>query len=794
MNTQGQTTDVVSLPPAPYVGMRPFERNEQAIFFGRKRDAALLRDKVFSARLTVLYGPSGIGKSSILRTLLVPFLEDQEARVIYFDDWSGDDPTATLRGRLIEEASKLKIPDAGAGGPSLTDLVRLMISVDDRTVVLVLDQFEEFFTHGHRLDPLRKQIGSLVRTPDLDVRLLLSLREEHLASLEPLRAEILNLFQSTYRLDPLGTESLREAIEGPAKLFGAHYEPDLVSDLIAGLPEDSPDSHEVGAGRQRRDGGEAPTDLPILQLVCDELWKEARGREQAKRRGEAEEQEQITISRGHYLELGSRRGIVEKYLRGVMPHRWREKQLTARLMRHLAPPDGHKVSFSAKHLAEVIEVPRARVQLELDRLSSPEIRVLRSRGYESGHTLYELWHDSFIRIIAPWRDDVLKRLKLLRWSLRAAGVLTLIVILAFSLDWLILRRNTEGIMTRSDLSVEQKFDHVAFYLLWTRSGYYPIDIFSNRFDILRRLLEKHGNSLPPGYGIERSGLEFVILPKRGERWPLTVHYSPKLDLNEAVFTQTWQRFAKSLATNWGILTPLRLKLVPDHTYSKELVTLTGEQIKKRFELEIPACEGKVVIRPEQLFGPGKAFFERFKDEFKPIVEREGDGPLWLVPSWSLPAWKASGLLAQDCSSLPALLLGKELSKQRDRLLTPDAVEILLDNVRERHPDTTCKARTVRRDQLVEDFREIVKKGRSLSGLPTLLAILANYPERSSTEIVDEVIRDLESAQASPPRLLEGSPAAPVSPGKACAQDTETRAHWAYREAARWLPTVVNDRH
>ena len=207
MNPQDQTSSGFPLPPAPYVGMRPFEKTEQAIFFGRNRDAAHLRDKVFSSRLTVLYGTSGVGKSSILRALLIPYLEDEEARVIYFKDWSGDNPIKALQAELIKEADKLGIPDPGAGSPTLAELVRLLIMADKKTVVLILDQFEEFFTHGHSSETLRRELGALVRLPDLDVRVLLSLREEHLAALEPLKAEVLNLFQSNFRLEPLNPDT-----------------------------------------------------------------------------------------------------------------------------------------------------------------------------------------------------------------------------------------------------------------------------------------------------------------------------------------------------------------------------------------------------------------------------------------------------------------------------------------------------------------------------------------------------------------------------------------------------------
>ena len=64
------TTEATSVAPnspsieAPYVGLRPYDREERHLFFGRDRDAVLLCNKIFSSRLTLCYGPSGVGKSS----------------------------------------------------------------------------------------------------------------------------------------------------------------------------------------------------------------------------------------------------------------------------------------------------------------------------------------------------------------------------------------------------------------------------------------------------------------------------------------------------------------------------------------------------------------------------------------------------------------------------------------------------------------------------------------------------------------------------------------------------------
>ena len=201
--------EAVGAPSAPYVGLRPYGREEATWFYGRASDAQVLVDKVLSSRLTLLYAPSGVGKSSLLKASVVPSLEeDEDCRVVYIDGWSGSDPAGDLKDLLAVAAAESGVVDPLAGAPTLAELARLM-TADGKTLVLVLDQFEEFLlNHAQGLDPLRKELAALVRMQAIDSRLLICLREEFLAALEPFRAEILTLFQSTMRLECLSDKDV----------------------------------------------------------------------------------------------------------------------------------------------------------------------------------------------------------------------------------------------------------------------------------------------------------------------------------------------------------------------------------------------------------------------------------------------------------------------------------------------------------------------------------------------------------------------------------------------------------
>ena len=63
-----------------YKGLAPYGEDDSELFFGRTDEVRHLRDRVLASRVTVLYGPSGVGKSSLLRAGLAAELTAENAR------------------------------------------------------------------------------------------------------------------------------------------------------------------------------------------------------------------------------------------------------------------------------------------------------------------------------------------------------------------------------------------------------------------------------------------------------------------------------------------------------------------------------------------------------------------------------------------------------------------------------------------------------------------------------------------------------------------------------------------
>src|SRR5438046_7022857 len=95
---------VAAAPPTPFKGLSPFQDTELdgLLFCGREREREVVVANLLASRLTVLYGPSGVGKTSLLRAAVAHSLRAaHDAAVIVFSSWAGD-PRAGL-GAAIDE-------------------------------------------------------------------------------------------------------------------------------------------------------------------------------------------------------------------------------------------------------------------------------------------------------------------------------------------------------------------------------------------------------------------------------------------------------------------------------------------------------------------------------------------------------------------------------------------------------------------------------------------------------------------------------------------------------------------
>ena len=380
-------------PDSPYKGLNAFDDSEldALLFFGREREREIVVANLIASRLTVLYGPSGVGKSSLLRAAVARSLRElpEEPLVVVFSSWS-EDPSVALADAVSDAL------DEASDGSAVAVLERAQHA---RDVYLVLDQAEEYFLyHADDGGPgsFAEALPALVAAP-LRINVLVSLREDSLAKLDRFTGRIPGLFSNTLRLDRLDRESARAAIVRPVERYRelTGVDVSVESELVERVLD------EVGAGQiepalgglgavEAADSG-ARVEAPYLQLVMQRIWEEDRSSGSDALRSQ-------TLER-----LGGAQHIVEEHLAGAMAELTpQQKDVAARLFNHLVTPSGTKIAHDVADLADFAGVPIAGVEPVLQSLS--ERRILRSVE-EGGQARYEIFHDVLAQPVLAWRTE-----------------------------------------------------------------------------------------------------------------------------------------------------------------------------------------------------------------------------------------------------------------------------------------------------------------------------------------------------------------------------------------------------
>lgn len=285
----------------PFVGARPFEGADRVFFFGRDREAHNLANMVAACTLTVVYGPSGAGKSSLLNTLLSDELAliEPDWICISFSSWQAgfEGPllravTAGIELALATDKAIPAPPDTGQPSLRIQDLPQKLLGTardTGRPIVLVLDQFEEYFLyHGAGAAAFEASLARLANRRNSPVRVVLSLRSDRLFLLDRLRGGIPEILQNLFLVDPLDESGARDAVLEPVAAYnrqtGATIDvpPEVVDAIVKGA-----DEREIfqrlpfrGRGVARSASADAaqasPRRLrivaPFLQLALESLW------------------------------------------------------------------------------------------------------------------------------------------------------------------------------------------------------------------------------------------------------------------------------------------------------------------------------------------------------------------------------------------------------------------------------------------------------------------------------------------------------------------------------------------
>ncbi len=377
----------------PYPGLVAFEERDAGVFFGRSNEIktllASLRARAArpETRALAVIGPSGSGKSSLVRAGLLPRLQRDPSWLLLPSLRPGDAPVRELTLSFAGAFKRLGQPPPPTLKERLAQdpqelLQDLLIAAPGEAhhLVLFADQFEEVFTRA--VEPARQEFFARLAKlmgPGSPLLLLLTLRSETLSEAlrDPFCARLLSQPEVAGPLEPA---RLAEVIEGPARRAGLRIEPGLAGRMAA----------ETG-------GGDA---LPLLAYTLNQLQPLARNGE---------------ISATSYDLLGGVRGALERQA---------DQALQALEIRRGPAARQQALEVLARLAALDVSDQLARRPLDLSEVSPQdreilnefiERRLLVTRREGDDRRVVEAAHEALLRQWPPLHEKLATSLEALRW-------------------------------------------------------------------------------------------------------------------------------------------------------------------------------------------------------------------------------------------------------------------------------------------------------------------------------------------------------------------------------------------
>jgi hypothetical protein len=395
----------------------PYAKEDAPFFFGRGRERELITANLIASKLTLLYGPSGVGKSSVINAGVVWHLQEQarldledrdtsESIVVTFNNWR-DEPVAALKQRVsaaVEEVMPGQSCEGLESAVGFADYLHRWTECLNSDLLIILDQFEEYFLyHSHDTSEgsFAVEFPKALNQSDLRANFLISIREDSLAKLDFFKGTIPSLFRNYLRIEHLDREAARNAVEKPIQKYNSlapanqavEIEPGLVDAVLDQVKVGEVFLSSAGRGVVERQGEAGYIETPYLQLVMTRLWSE-------------EVPAGSRVLRLTTLErLGGAVNIVRTHLDQSMSLLLLPEQDTAaKVFRYLVTPSGSKIALTVSDLEGYTELPAPQIQTVVDRLSK-EVRILKPVTPVAGDltaTRYEIFHDVLAASILDW--------------------------------------------------------------------------------------------------------------------------------------------------------------------------------------------------------------------------------------------------------------------------------------------------------------------------------------------------------------------------------------------------------
>ena len=409
-----------------YPGAPPFDITQHNIFFGREKEIDELLQLVKTENLTILYGKSGLGKSSLINAgLIIETTKDPLTRTIVIrfgahnENSKQNTPLETIKEAINNatkpQISRRKIPLVDDG--SLWYLLKhSLISEGENTKFLfIFDQFEELFSYDERLiDEFSEQVseilyttipqrfnGEIVKVIDdpnqeeyinfihkkVQVKFLFAIRSDKMSLLNNLKAKFPNILRNCFELLPLNLENVEKAVVSPASVKGNYDSPEF---KFSDRALETVISYLTNKGTQ-------PAESFQLQVVCQHIESVV---------------SEKGISEIDAKDLGELEMVYENYYDNAIKIFTDDKKLEAvkELIENglILESEERRLTLYEGHILQTYGLSKR----DLAKLVNG--RIIRSEVDRKGGLVYEISHDSLVQPILrakSKRDEIKKSLE-----------------------------------------------------------------------------------------------------------------------------------------------------------------------------------------------------------------------------------------------------------------------------------------------------------------------------------------------------------------------------------------------
>ncbi|HEB93882.1 MAG TPA: TIR domain-containing protein, partial [Gammaproteobacteria bacterium] len=427
---QEARSKTVEHPPAPrhpFVGLRPYEREESLWFFGRNEQTKSLLGLLHEHHFVAVVGSSGSGKSSLVRAGLIPqleagFLVQERDRWVIATMQPGDSPLCNLVQSLTHA------PDASPDGKNearLLEQVRehgvqaLLDSLasrridTDTNILLVVDQFEELFRFSleqknhQRLEQAKEFVAlllSLGEQRQLPVFICLTMRSDFLGDCDAFHGLPEAISRSQFLVPRLTRDQRREVITSPIAMAGG----EIASRLVDRLLNENIDTRN---------------DLPLLQHLLMRVWEAWR----------ADPGHPPRIDLRHYEQVHTIHHALNDHADEALAELDDQQQAIAKtLFQALTTTDtANRRIRRPVHLEEICTLTgatRSRVNAVIEVfIDNNRSFLLRSSGENPDNPLIDISHESLIRHwkqLGEWVDEEARAAKTYRRLVETAELHT----------------------------------------------------------------------------------------------------------------------------------------------------------------------------------------------------------------------------------------------------------------------------------------------------------------------------------------------------------------------------------